>query len=173
MSHVSETYITCERSFAVSVLCDKVLQAQFQDCWDCSVRIHVAILDTCGLCFFMTISCPHRFNCPMRGNTRIVTKNKSLWTPYCISKSSWPKGASRLLHYHVWYTKCYAIIFSIDTLWSNHLFPIKTPSGNRRVPYFNQVRIDFGNFFSWVVKTRFHVSWFLRVSFHVGRFFHL
>jgi hypothetical protein len=60
-----------------------------------------------------------------------------------------------------------------NTLWSNHLFPIKTPSGNRRVPYFNQVRIDFGNFFSWVVKARFHVSWFLRVSFHVGRFFHL
>ena len=33
---------------------------------------------------------------------------------------------------------------------------------------FNQAKIDFSDYFSWVVEIRFHVSQFLRVSFHVG-----
>ena len=49
------------------------------------------------------------------------------------------------------------------------LFPIKTPPG---MSYFNQVETNIGNFFSWVVKIRLHVSQFLRVSVHVGCFTH-
>ena len=37
---------------------------------------------------------------------------------------------------------------------------------------FHQVGIDFGKFFLYVVKIRFHNSLFLRVGFHVGRFAH-
>jgi hypothetical protein len=38
--------------------------------------------------------------------------------------------------------------------------------------HFDQVGVDFGHIFLWVVKTRFRVSQFLRVTFHVRHLAH-